>query len=375
MLRKILLLFNLFILTTFLLQYSCGNDPISTDSSTLEKEVNFIMSRYVKVGGIVGIIDKNQSKHIFSYGSKTLTTIVAPDENTIFEIGSITKTFTAVLAANVYLSGNFTDDTVGHYLPADQVKMPSKDGVEIRIEHLLTHSSGIPRSLQGTGFPYPPGYDHLNPYADYTTEMVYDYFSDYCILEFTPGTWWGYSNTGMGLMGHIVGRVDGSNYETVLHRDIFDVLNMDNSSLFLNRQQMTNLAVGHDEDKNVAKNWDAQDIYQGAGFIKTSLADMFKYLEANLDLVNTPLKEAMELTHVPQFHQGSLGDMALAWYILDLNDGQQIIYHGGGTGGYDTYLGFNREQQTGAIIFFNAKLGNTSVLEIGEEVMKVIYKY
>jgi hypothetical protein len=101
---------------------------------------------------------------------------------------------------------------------------------------------------------------------------------------------------------------------------------------------------------------------------------MFKYLEANLGLVETPLKNAMAFAHQPQFHQGSLGDIGLAWYILELDDGQVITSHGGGTGGYDTYLGFNKSLSTGAIVLFNSK-GEESVLVIGELVLKAINKY
>ena len=373
--RKIIYVFSLIFIVIILFSGCSEDSPTGPQFNNLKEEIDDIAGRYTKVGAIIGIINKQQERLIFSYGSRSTNTTVAPDSNTVFEIGSITKTFTAVLVANTYLSGNFTDDTVGHYLPEDQVTMPTKDGVEIRFEHLLTHSSGIPRSLRGTGYPYPPEYNEENPYAEYTTEMVYDYLTNYCILEFTPGTWWSYSNTGMGLMGHILGLEDGSNYQTVLTRDIFDALGMDNSSLFLTTEQMTNLAIGHDENRNAVQNWTARDIYQGAGFIKTSLADMFKYLEANLDIGNSPLYEAMDLTHLPQYHQGSMGEMALAWYVLDLSDGQQIVYHGGGTGGYDTYLGFNKSLQTGTIILFNAKLGNESVMVIGEQVLKAINKY
>jgi len=214
----------------------------------------------------------------------------------------------------------------------------------------------------------------LNPYEAYTTEHIYGYLSNYCELDFTPGTWWLYSNTGMGLLGHIIGLMDGTSYETVLTRDFFNVLGMNNSSLSLTPEQMNNIALGHNADKNVVPNWNASDIFQGCGFIKTTLCDMFKYLEANLGLTLTVLNNAMNLTHQPQFHQGSLGDIGLAWYILELDDGQEIIYHGGGTGGYDTYIGFNKSASTGAILLFNSKV-DESVLVIGECVLKAINKY
>jgi CubicO group peptidase (beta-lactamase class C family) len=374
--RKIILFSKVVCLTCFILFSGCDKDdtPTSSPIGSLEEEIDQIANQYLKVGAIIGIINKQQERIIFSYGTKSINNNEPPDANTVFEIGSITKTFTATLAANMFLMGNFSDDTVGHYLPAGQVSMPSMDGVEIRLVHLMTHSSGIPRSPRGTSFPFPAGYDPLDPYAAYTTEHIYDYLTNYCILEFTPGTWFAYSNTGMGLTGHIIGSVDGTSYETVLTRDIFNVLDMDNSSLFLTEQQLNNLALGHNSNKQIVPNWNAQDIFQGAGFIKTSLNDMFKYLEANLGLIDTPLRMAMAFAHQAQFHQGSLGEICLAWYELKLDDGQVIFYHGGGTGGYDTYLGFNKSLSTGAIVLFNSKV-DESVLVIGELVLKAIKKF
>ncbi|MGB6120269.1 MAG: serine hydrolase domain-containing protein, partial [Bacteroidota bacterium] len=203
---------------------------------------------------------------------------------------------------------------------------------------------------------------------------IYDCLTNYCELVFAPGSWWLYSNMGMGLAGHVVGRVDGTSYETVLTREVFDVLGMENSSLFLTDQQRTNLATGHNSTLTMVPMWTAQDIFQGAGFIKSSANDMLTYMEANLGLVQSPLKPAMDLTHEPQFHQGSLGEMGLGWYIQELDDGQVVIQHGGGTGGFDSYLGFNKAESIGAVILFNAKV-NESVYVIGERVLKAIRKY
>ncbi|UCF63697.1 MAG: beta-lactamase family protein, partial [bacterium] len=338
--------------------------------------IDAIAKNHIKVGGVIGIIDKQQKRQVFTYGAKSIQGADAPDANTIFEIGSITKTFTTILLANIYLNGQFTDDTVAHYLPASRVTLPSQDGVQIRMVHLATHTSGIPRSPQrDPGYPLPGEYDPLNPYSVYTTDDVYDYLTQHCELEFTPGTWWSYSNTGMGLLGHIIGLVDGSSYQTVLQRDIFDELGMNNSSLFLTNQQRVNLALGHDENLEIVPNWYAGDMFQGAGFIKSSLNDMFLYLEANLGLIDTPLRDAMDLTHQPVMHQGSMGEQGLAWFILQLDDGQTIIYGGGNTNGYSAYIGFNSNASTGTIILMNSSRHDGANLIAGTEVLKAIMKY
>jgi len=362
-----------------LVTLSCNKDDPQTvnEFNSLEEEINFIADKYVNVGAMVGVINKQQEKLIFSYGSKSVNENDPPDANTAFDIGSITKTFTAILAADKYINGNIQDDIVGHYLPENQVTMPTKDGVEITFLHLLSHTSGMPRSphVEGSTYPLPPGYNIENPYAAYTTEQVYDYLTNYTTLEFIPGTWWGYSNTGMGLVGHVLGLVDETSYETVLHRDVFDVLEMNNSSLFLTSSQLSNQALGHNRDNQIVPFFTANDIFQGAGMIKSTLNDMFKYLEANMGLTDTPLREAIDLTHQTVMHQGSLGDQGMAWWILDLDDGQKVIYFAGDTNGHSAYIAFNKSESIGAIILLNSSMHDNTNLDMGPEIMKAISKY
>ena len=369
---------RLYIIIVVLILSCDKNDDVNPGLANLEEEVDILADQYVKVGAMVGIIDKHQDKHIFSYGSKSINNAEPPDANTIFDIGSITKTFTAIIAAKMYLESNMTDEIVDHYLPTDKVTMPSKDSVEITFLHLATHTSGLPRSphVAGSTFPLPEGFDDENPYAAYTTEDVYDYLTNYCTLEFTPGTYWGYSNTGYGLLGHILGLIDGSSYENILTRDIFDMLGMHNSSLFLTDEQLGNMAYGHNASLKIVPNYTANDIFQGCGMIKSSLNDLFKYLECNMGLVDSPLKDAMMMTHKNSgIYTGSMGYIGLAWFILELEDGQEIIYSGGDTNGHSAYLAFNISNLTGAIILLNASFHDNTNMNFGHNLMMVINKY
>ena len=367
-------LFVLILLLTF-----CHKDDPDTEKKydSLEQEINIIADKYVKVGAIVGIINKQQEKLVFSFGSKSINKNIPPDSNTVFDIGSITKTFTAILAANMYLKGLIKDDIVEHHLPSALITMPIKNNKEITFLHLLTHTSGIPRTPheEGSTYPLPLGYEIENPYAAYTTEQVYDYLTNYCILEFEPGTWWEYSNTGFGLLGHVLGLIDGTSYQTILTRDIFDVLEMNRSSLFLTDDQILNQALGHNGNNEIVPFYTANDIFQGIGMIKSTINDMFKYLEANMGLIDTPLRDAMDLTYQIVMHQGSMGDQGMAWWILDLDDGQKIIYSGGNTNGHSSFIAFNQTKSTGVVILFNSSNHDGANLNMGKEIMKAIIKY
>lgn len=379
MYRKIIFIAKIFCLTFIIIFSSCGKEetPTAPQFSSLEEEIDYIAEQYVKVGGVIGVINKDQTKLIFSYGTKSYNTFDLPDANTVFEIGSITKTFTSTLLADMVLKGVINlGDKVDHYLPDSLMTMPSLNDIKITFNNLATHTSGIPKAPHedNSNFPLPPDYYLYTPYKCFTTEHIYDYLTHYCILSFTPGTWWEYSNTGVGLLGHTLGLIDGTSYESILKRYLFDVLGMDNSSIYLTQQQENNLALSHNSNYEHGYYFIANDIFQGAGSIKSSMNDLFKYLEVQMGLVGTPLRNAINLTHQPEMHQGSLGDQGLAWFILELDDGQVITYHGGDTYGYSAYIGFNESASTGVIVLLNYCLNGTQ-LNMGQDILKAINKY
>ena len=101
---------------------------------------------------------------------------------------------------------------------------------------------------------------------------------------------------------------------------------------------------------------------------------MFKYLEAQMGLTYNSLANAINLTHQPVLHQGSYGDQGIAWYILELDDGQEILWTGGDTQGHSSYLAFNKMRSTGVIILTNCSLHGVQI-SMGQKIMKAILKY
>jgi D-alanyl-D-alanine-carboxypeptidase/D-alanyl-D-alanine-endopeptidase len=269
------------------------------------------------------------------------------------------------------------------YLSDREVNMPVWDDITITIEHLATHSSGLPRRPQDSQQPLPPGYDPYDPYAAYDAQYVYDYLTSYCHLRFEPGTQYFYSNTGMGLVGHIVGLLDGSNYATLVTREIFDPLGMDQSSLYIG-QHVSSLAPGHDESLDSVKNYNANDIFQGAGFIKSSLGDMMIYLKAQMGLTETALGDAMKLTQQSHFDVGGVTyndregyyhlSIGLAWHIDVLPEGYTFHWHGGRTNGYMAYMAFDLSAMTGVVILCNQSDPN-EIVRFGEDVLKAVNRY
>jgi CubicO group peptidase (beta-lactamase class C family) len=365
--------FRLTALAALVLSVGCGS-PTSSEPATLTEAIDSLAEQYAQVGAMVGVVRGSETL-VLSYGTKRVGANDPPDRHSTFEIGSITKTFTTMLLAQQILEGALEpDETVQPYLPGDRVTLPTREGEEITFLQLATHRTGLPKQVQDSDYPRPPGFDPLNHYAAYTTDHIYDYLTNYVALVFTPGSDWLYSNTGVGLLGHVLGLIDGTSYETLVTREVFDVMGMESSSLFLTDVQLANLALGHSSSRAVTPNYTANDIYQGAGFIKTSLDDMLVYLQAHLGLIATPLNDALEYTRAPRFPVEYWGDSGLDWYTKQLDDGQVVTYKGGRTSGYGAYMGLNEVAQTGTIVLTNHSVAGRA-MEFGEAVLKAAARH
>jgi D-alanyl-D-alanine-carboxypeptidase/D-alanyl-D-alanine-endopeptidase len=369
---------------TLLVIGGCKKDD-GPSFNSLEEEIDYLVEKYVKMGAAIGIIDNYQQELELYYGTISNFNSNQPDQHSIFEIGSITKTFTATLLAKMVLDSKINlDDTVQSQLPPGEVIMPAGNDSVITIRHLATHTSGLPRVARDSDQPLPPGYDPYDPYAAYTIEYVYDYLTSWCNLLSEPGTQYYYSNTGGGLLGHILGLVDGTSYEELITREIFEPLGLHETSLFLTADQISNLAPGHDDDLDSVKNYNANDIFQGAGFIKSSLHDMMIYLKAQMGLMQTPLTDAIGLTQQSCFNVGGVTyndrdgyfnlSIGLGWHIHEIPKSYTYYWHGGRTNGYMAYMAFILEESTGIVLLCNQSSPNI-ISRFGDELLNAVHRY
>jgi D-alanyl-D-alanine-carboxypeptidase/D-alanyl-D-alanine-endopeptidase len=297
------------------------------------------------MGIVVGIVDAEGIK-IFSNG-KTARDGRNVDGDSVFEIGSVTKTFTATLLADMVKRGLVgLDDPASKYLP-DTVKVPSRGGREITLLDLATQRSGLPR--MPTNFkPADPG----NPYADYTVEKMYEFLSSYQLPR-DIGAKYEYSNLGMGLLGHILALKAGRSYEALLAERIFRPLEMNSTAIVLTPDMSSRLAAGHSAGLTPEKNWDLGAL-AGAGAIRSTVNDMIKYVGAYMELKPSPLSAAMEMAQ--QDRNDATGPnlrIGLAWHLLKRPD-SVIVWHNGGTGGYHSFVGFDRKRGVGVVVLSNS---------------------
>lgn len=159
----------------------------------------------IAVGFMIGIVKDGQTQ-VIAYGETSKGSKVKPDADTVYEIGSISKVFTGILLADMVRKGIVKlDDPVQKYLP-EGVKMPILDGKTITLEHLVTHTSGLPRMPDN----FMPA-DPANPFADYSESQMYKFLEGHKLRR-PPGQY-EYSNYGMGLLGHFLARKMGKTYE------------------------------------------------------------------------------------------------------------------------------------------------------------------
>ena len=293
---------------------------------------------------VVGLID-NDGPRYYAYG-KTAEGGKDANEHTIYEIGSISKTFTGVLLAhNVLTSTMKLEDPIEQYLPS-KVKVPSRNAEKITLGHLSDHTSSLPR-LPSNMDPR----DNSNPYADYTVKQMYDFLSDYSLPR-DIGSEYEYSNFAQGLLGHILAEHAGISFEELMIKLIAEPLGMDETKINFDERMRRNLAIGHANGQEVS-NWDLPTL-AGAGAIRSSMHDMLLYLNANLSKEHSPLHKAMHLSHQVRHDKAGGASVGLGWHIRETSDGAIAVMHSGGTGGYRTFCGFIKEKGIGVAVFTNS---------------------
>jgi CubicO group peptidase (beta-lactamase class C family) len=305
-------------------------------------------------GIVIGLLEPDGRTRVVAYGDP------GPgqpplDGNTVFEIGSISKVFTATVLATLVKEGKVTlEDPVQKYLPAT-VRLPARNGKQITLGNLSEQNSGLPR--MPTNF---RPRDPRNPYADYDVQLMYEFLSGYELTR-DPGQQFEYSNLGVGLLGHVLSLATGESYEEIERKRIWAPLGMTHTAITFTPWMKEHLALGHDDKGNVVPNWDIAAL-AGAGAIRSTTLDMLKFAAANLHPERGPLETAMAFAQKERAPAGANSAIGLNW--LSLHAGADtIVWHNGGTGGYRTYLGLVPSRKVAVVVMTNS--GGAGADDIG----------
>jgi CubicO group peptidase (beta-lactamase class C family) len=297
-------------------------------------------------GVAVGFVARDGRQQVTVYGPAAGVTPF--DANTVFEIGSITKTFTAAILADMVARKELAlDDPVATHLPPG-TKIPERDGRQITLLDLATQTSGLPRLPANMVIT-----DARNPYASYTAALMYEFLAGYRLPR-GIGQQYEYSNLGMGLLGQALAHRAEKDFETLVSERVLGPLGMRDTRIALTPALRARLAPGHNEGGDVVGLWDLPAI-AGAGALRSTVGDMLKYVRANVDSTSKPLGSVLATTHVRRrpgpVPQVSIG---LAWHRSPTPGGRTIVWHNGGTGGYRSFAGFDESSGLGVVVLANS---------------------
>jgi CubicO group peptidase (beta-lactamase class C family) len=344
------------------------------------------------VGMVVAVVDEGGTR-TSSAGKLGEGTDARVGAETVFEIGSCTKTFTALLLCDMVRRGEVKlDDPVAKYLPAS-VTVPGRNGKQITLENLAAQDSGLPFNATNH-----QGADWGERFASYTVPDMYEFLAGYELTQ-DPGADFQYSNIGMGLLGHALSLKAGQSFESLVVERICRPLEMHSTCITLTPELRSRFAQGHDEQWKRTPNYQLPAI-PGAGAMRSTANDLAKYVAANLGRVKSDLRNSnktvsekrtvpfcsedsaksrqsptvllesltplMQPMHVIRHRDDSIqfGKTAMPWYDQATYDssGSQLLGHGGGTGGFSAFIGFDTKQRRGVVVLSNQQRIHSSML-------------
>ena len=294
-------------------------------------------------GGVVGIMKDGKILYTKGYGLASVEYGVKNDENTLFNIASISKQFTAMGIVKLHLAGKLSID--------DDIHKHLKDipdfGETITIRHLMHHTSGL-RSLHA--MLELAGWRGNDPR---TTDDLFRYVKKQRELNFKPGEEYLYCNTGYIMMARIIENVTGADFITWTKEEIFDPLGMNNTYFEENYAQIVsgNATSYYEEKKGFERAVEFWG-YLGSGNAHTKIADLLKWYN-NFSHPQEGWEEAFKLLQTRDaFNNGRMNDYAFG-VMMDKYNRHNRIQHGGAIGGFRAFACTYPEEDLSIVLLTN----------------------
>jgi serine-type D-Ala-D-Ala carboxypeptidase/endopeptidase len=288
-----------------------------------------------------------EGARVVSYGQLGEDNPRQVDGDTVFEIGSMTKVFTALVLADMVQRGEVAlVDPIAKYLP-DGAKIPERNGPPITLLDVATHTSGLPLM--------PDGLPPLNELAtaDYSDAQLYQFLARH-ELPRQSGAKWDYSNIGYTLLGKALAARAGVDYETLLRTRVIAPLGLKDTGVTQFPGSKARLAVGHDGSLQPTPPVSAiqiMSVMMPAGGILSTVHDLLTVLRVALAYERSPLAPAMaEMLSTRRPSSG--GEQALGWMIVGKGD-DQLIVHDGATFGYASSIAWDPKTRAGVVVLSN----------------------
>jgi len=305
-------------------------------------------------GITAGIVLDQEQIWSHSFGFSDIEAKIPLRDDSVYRIASISKLFTSVAIMKLYDEGKLRlDDPITRHLPWFKLENEGKDSPKITIQHLLTHTSGVPREAPL----------HYFSEMDFPSQQEIKDLLSQDSMAYRPGSTYSYSNLGMSLLGMIVSAVSGEVYEDYIRKNILESLGMNDSGFTMTNDIKSRLAKGYGrlipgEDRQAFSFVDLKAI-NPAGGLFTSLSDLSRFVYWQLRLRDRGGQEILK--------SSTLADMQrVHWLFEDWSSGQglgfmiyhtsagDIVVHGGQLFGFASFVGIHPEGKLGLILLFNA---------------------
>ena len=316
--------------------------------ATLDKTVDTLVGNYINTVGNVGAsvaVFYNGKDYYYNYGETVKDNKQLPDKLTLYEIGSISKTFTATILAKAAVDKKINlQDAITKYLP-DSVAA-NQDLKNITLQQLSNHSSGLPRLPININFNVT---NYLQPYENYDDKAMFAFLSQFKVTR-KPGESYEYSNLAVGLLGVILERVYKKSYEQLVLNFIAKPLGLNHTKQFLRGVDTLKMSQGYNEKDEAVPAWKFKSM-ASAGALKSCSNDLLVYGKQQLAAFKSPLVKYNTLAHQPTFNDGTQ-KVGLGWHFL-IDDADNVWQHGGGTYGCRTMLCINDTKNIVVVVLTN----------------------
>lgn len=329
--------------------HASPTSPPPPDSEIRQILANRIDVEHKSVGIVVGVIDPH-GRRIVAYGYLQQGDGRPLTGDSVFEIGSITKVFTALLLTEMVERGKVRlDEPVAELLPVGvRIWVPQRDGRQITLADLATNTSGLPRMPDN----FHPA-NAANPFADYSAKQLYEFLASYDLPR-DPGVSWAYSNLGFGLLGLALARRAGTSYGTLVQQRICEPLGMQSTATVTTPSMAQRLAIGHDRGLRTVPSWTLTEAMAGAGALRSTANDLLTFLAAAMDRTRSALTPAFEALLSVQRPTGArFNEAALGWAV-DTHGDREIIWKDGATAGYASFIGYDPVSASAVVVLSNS---------------------
>ncbi len=326
-----------------------------TQSPEINLAKEYLSTLPDKVEFAIGVIDGDSTYYI-GLRKENGKVITVNNAESIFEIASITKIFTAALTLKNIQEGKMSlDDPIQQYLNVKMAKDTFK-GTYISVAHLLTHSSGLNPAPNTFIPPYlwAKIVSRKNP-NKFFKEKHYNKYLRKFKLDYIPGKEWAYNNCGYGLLGVFAEKLEGQAWSDLIQANFFDKLAMKNSVFRITSKEKNRFVSGILSNGKKSKPF-AMDFISAAGDIKSTATDMLLFLDWQMQeqvpeyIKTLQTKANPELPLIKLWKGNSMG---YGWWHNEQKEGYPFLWHSGSSGGYTSFAGFDKGRKKAVIVLTN----------------------